>query len=328
MNRFLLIFALLMAFAVECLAVHVAVLETVTDESVKDRVPFPDRQYLTNVLREQAVTELPADQNFVIMTRENIQQMLPPGKAIEDCEGSCLVETGKNIAADFICKAQVGSFGGSLTLSAELYETAGNKLISIFNGRGADVNELLEIIKQKSPNFFRVIYKMNRPASEPDTVGSIERDSIPVAIVEPEEKTDSLLAVSNDAEKTDSANVVTNGAEKKDSVRALANNAYDELDEKPNNKVGESVPANVNHEKKKSGLHWIPLSISAAATVTGVVLAVIGNAKAKEASEKKFSSEKEYEKIHDDTESGQNIRNVGIGLAIVGAIGVGLSIAF
>ena len=111
MNRFLLIFALLMAFAVECLAVHVAVLETVTDESAKDRVPFPDRQYLTNVLREQAVTELPADQNFVIMTRENIQQMLPPGKAIEDCEGSCLVETGKNIAADFICQAQVGSFG-------------------------------------------------------------------------------------------------------------------------------------------------------------------------------------------------------------------------
>lgn len=55
-----------------------------------------DRQYLTNVLREQAVKELPAAENYTIMTRENIQQMLPPGKAIEDCEGSCLVETGKN----------------------------------------------------------------------------------------------------------------------------------------------------------------------------------------------------------------------------------------
>ena len=324
MNRFLLIFAFLVAFAVDSFAVHVAVLETVTDESAKDRVPFPDRQYLTNVLREQALTELPADQNFVIMTRENIQQMLPPGKAIEDCEGSCLVETGKNIAADFICQARVGSFGGSLTLSAELYETAGNKLISSFNGRGVDVNELLEIIKQKSANFFRVIYKMNRPASEPDTVGSAEYDSIPVAIVEPEEKTDSLLAVLNDVEKMDSANVV----EQKGSVRALANNAYDELDEKPNSKVGKSVSTNVNHEEKKSGLYWIPLSISAAVSVTGVVLAVVGNAKAKEASKKNFSSETEYRKIRDDTESGQNIRYVGIGLAIFGAIGVGLSIAF
>ena len=324
MNRYLLIFAFLVVFAVDSFAVHVAVLETVTDESAKDRVPFPDRQYLTNVLREQALTELPADQNFVIMTRENIQQMLPPGKAIEDCEGSCLVETGKNIAADFICQARVGSFGGSLTLSAELYETAGNKLISSFNGRGVDVNELLEIIKQKSANFFRVIYKMNRSASEPDTVGSAEHDSIPVAIVEPEEKTDSLLAVLNDVEKMDSANVV----EQKGSVRALANNAYDELDEKPNSKVGKSVSTNVNHEEKKSGLHWIPLSISAAVSVTGVVLAVVGNAKAKEASKKKFSSETEYRKIRDDTESGQNIRHVGIGLAIFGAIGVGLSIAF
>jgi hypothetical protein len=62
--------------------------------------------------------------------------------------------------------------------------------------------------------------------------------------------------------------------------------------------------------------------------VTGIVLAAIGNNKAKEASEKKYSSETEYKEIHEDTESGQNLRKVGIGLAIVGAIGVGLSIAF
>ena len=53
-------------------------------------------------------------------------------------------ETGKNIAADYICQARVGSFGTSLTLSAELYETAGNKLIASFNGRGQNVEELLD----------------------------------------------------------------------------------------------------------------------------------------------------------------------------------------
>lgn len=328
MNRFLLIVAFLMVFAVDSLAVHVAVLETGADESARDRVSFSDRQYLTNVLREQAVTELPADQGFVIMTRENIQQMLPPGKAIEDCEGSCLVETGKNIAADFICQAQVGSFGGSLTLSAELYETAGNKLISSFNGRGADVNELLEIIKQKSPNFFRVIYKMTRSESKPDTIGVVEYDSIPTAANVVEEKTDTLSAVSSDAERADSSSAVVKDVEKNDSVRTLATNAYDELDKKTDSKVGESVPANVNQEKKDSGVHWVPLSISAVASVTGIVLAAIGNNKAKEASEKKYSSETEYKEIHEDTESGQNLRKVGIGLAIVGAIGVGLSIAF
>ena len=143
--------------AVAASATHVAVLETVADEKAKDKVTFSDRQFLTNVLREQAVKELPAVQNYTIMTRENISAMLPPGKAIEDCEGSCLAETGRNIAADFICQARVGFFGTSLTLSAELYETAGNKLIASFNGRGDDVEGLLKLIEDKSPEFFRAV---------------------------------------------------------------------------------------------------------------------------------------------------------------------------
>ena len=155
MKQLFLSLSILCLLATSSFATYVAVLETGADASAKERVSLSDRQYLTNVLREQAVLELPAVQNYTIMTRENIQQMLPPGKAIEDCEGSCLVETGKNIAADYICQARVGSFGNSLTLSAELYETAGNKLVASFNGRGANVEELLDLIKQKSPEFFR-----------------------------------------------------------------------------------------------------------------------------------------------------------------------------
>lgn len=157
MKPLFLFFSILCLLATSSFATYVAVLETGADASAKENVSLSDRQYLTNVLREQAVLELPAVQNYTIMTRENIQQMLPPGKAIEDCEGSCLVETGKNIAADYICQARVGRFGNSLTLSAELYETAGNKLIASFNGRGANVEELLDLIKQKSPEFFRQI---------------------------------------------------------------------------------------------------------------------------------------------------------------------------
>lgn len=138
-------------------ATHVAVLETGADASAKEKVSQSDRQYLTNILREEAVKQLPAIQNYTIMTRENINAMLPPGKSIEDCEGSCLAETGRNISADYVCQARIGSFGGALTLSAELYETAGNKLVASFNGQGADVNTLLEIIKQKAPEFFRNI---------------------------------------------------------------------------------------------------------------------------------------------------------------------------
>lgn len=150
-------FAFLFCLVAWASATHVAVLETGADGVAKEMVSATDRQYLTNVLREEAVKQLPAVQNYTIMTRENINAMLPPGKSIEDCEGSCLAETGKNIAADYICQARVGSFDGMLTLSAELYETAGNKLMASFNGRGANLSELLDLIKQKAPDFFRSV---------------------------------------------------------------------------------------------------------------------------------------------------------------------------
>ena len=167
MKAIIFFFSLILFCSTGAFATYVAVLETAVDSKVKNKVSLSDRQYLTNVLREQAVKQLPTTQNYTIMTRENILQMLPPGKTIEDCEGSCLVETGKNIAADYVCQARVGSFGGAFSLSAELYETSGNKLISSFNGQGADLNELLEIILQKSPDFFKSVKKEVRDFTDP-----------------------------------------------------------------------------------------------------------------------------------------------------------------
>lgn len=304
MKRLLFAFIVL-ALSINAFATYVAVLETAADGSAKDSVSLLDRQYLTNVLREQAVKELPATEDFTIMTRENILQMLPPGKAIEDCEGSCLVETGKNIAADFICQARVGRFGSSLTLSAELYETAGNKLIASFNGRGQNVEELLSLVERKSHDFFGMIRKVTRPAETGSKVA--------------ENKIVENKAVEN---KTVENKV---GSEKVEPVQVEK-----EISGK-DSKIGESVPANVNVPEataKKRGVHWVPLSISAAATVTGVVLAVVGNSKAKSESEKKPASQDEYNRRHDDIGTYQTMRAVGIGIAIAGAVGVGLSFAF
>ena len=297
----LLIFLLLLFLSTDAMAAYVAVLETMADGDAKDSVSLLDRQYLTNVLREQAVKELPAELNFTIMTRENINAMLPPGKAIEDCEGSCLAETGRNIAADYVCQARVGRFGKMLTLSAELYETAGNKLITSFNGRGADVEELLKLIEERSPAFFRRVKELSGLATSVSPVISSEQSQVT-------------------SEQSD----VTSG-EPTNVIPALSRN----LPADSSSKVGESIPANVNDEpSKKGGIHWIPLSISAVVTVVGVVAAVVGNQKAKDASEKSWDTLDEYEKYHQDAKDYQKTRAVGIGLAIAGAVGVGLSIAF
>ena len=302
---------LVLILSINSFAAYVAVLETVADANAKDSVSFSDRHFLTNVLREQAIKELPAYQSYTIMTRENIQQMLPPNKTIEDCEGSCLVETGKNIAADYVCQARVGRFGGMLTLSAELYETAGNKLIASFNGRGSNVNELLAVIEVKAPEFFHSVKELEM----------LKRGNAEASVAENQ----MVIADTNVASLPDSTPVNVSVVEQQLAPKT------ETVDE---NKIGESIPANVgpqapvNDKSAKKGVHWVPFSISAVATVAGVVLAVVGNNKAKNAADKGASSEDGFQKNIDDAKSGQTLRGVGIGLSIAGAVGIGLSFAF
>lgn len=515
-----LFFLLITFLASLAMATHVAVLETIADASVKDNVQLSDRQYLTNVLREQAVMELPVEQNFTIMTRENINAMLPPGKSIEECEGSCLAETGKNISADYVCQARIGSFDGAFTLSAELYETAGNKLVASFNGQGASVKELLEIVKEKSPNFFRKIknsggfagvggigevsgageysfagkkkYIIEIITSPSGAIPTIDGKGIPkctstpckvqveegnhrfVATRERYDDAEMVVDISENNQKVELAlepnfgwlevnpmlggsavskgvlSVMVDGKfvnEKKilldpgihnvrvshpcydpaefkvsiaknktevfdktlprgkgglelnveykgepqavtvlidgveagstpyvgevplcaevvlkgndwsekvvvtpkwhevvqkthklqhtpesvvlaeDTTRAKAQAAYDELDGKPSAYVGESVPTNVKQEESKTA-KWVVLGISSTVAVTGIVLAVAGNSQAKDAREKSSNSEESFQKRIDDAKSGQRLRDVGIGLAIAGAVGIGVSFAF
>jgi hypothetical protein len=315
----LLISLLVLLLSTDVLASYVAVLETGVDGDAKNLVSLNDRQFLTNVLREEAVKQLPAVQNYTIMTRENIMQMLPPGKAIEDCEGSCLVETGKNIAADYVCQARVGSFDGDLTLSAELYETAGNKLIASFNGSGASLKALLALVRENSASFFGVVKNMTHSVSEPVAAEISEKKEV--------------VPVENIAGQKSKMPLV-NEPQASDSVRVLANKAYNEVEKKTGSQVGESIPANVGESAenasaenvaKKSGPRWVVFGISAAATVAGALLAVAGNSQAKKAAERNSD---DLQRDLDEAKTGQTLRGVGIGVAIAGAVGIGLSFVF
>lgn len=145
MAKRLILFLILFLSVNSIAAIHVAVLETIAE---KDVIGQSEKLFLTDKLRERAKAVLPAHMGFTVMTRENINAMLPPGKSIEECEGSCLVETGKNIAADYVAQARVGKFGDQLTLTLELYETAGNNLVESFTTRKPNAEGLLEEIEQ------------------------------------------------------------------------------------------------------------------------------------------------------------------------------------
>ena len=519
---FLIILLFLAAYAP---AKFVAVLETGAQGEARERVSMSDRLYLTNVLREEAVKVLPAEQNYTIMTRENISAMLPPGKSIEECEGTCLAETGRNISADYVCQAVVGSFGGELTLSAELYETAGNKLVASFNGGGNDVKELLALIRAKTPDFFNKIkstgdfsssgigeigdagkfsYKAKKKyivqiSSKPSkAIPTVDGRAIPKCVRTPckvqLEEGEHRIVMSKD--RYDDAESIVNVKANKQKIHMNLSPSYGWLaikpaglmgkynvkslrilvDEKPAKlgtieldpgihevkithpctdpvtfKVGiqkgkketfdkplvrgvgglelnaeyegepqavavyvngkdvgstpfagevplctkiavgdtdwtenvsvnlkwhevvqvthvlqhkagsvsvmdradstaqpddtklwanesdaerdgkspdeaKNIPANVDNSS--GGVHWVPLSISFVTAATGVVLAVVGNSQAKAAREKGFDSKSEYKKNKNAAHDAQTLRSVGIGLAIAGAVGIGLSIAF
>ena len=92
--------------------------------------------------------------------------------------------------------------------------------------------------------------------------------------------------------------------------------------------AGESVDNGIPEAEKSGDTHWVLIGISAATLITGTTLAIVYNNKAKTESEKTPATRAEFNQRHDDIGKYQKIRTAGIGIAIVGGIGLGLSIAF
>lgn len=133
--------------------IYVAVLETVSHGVIKQN----ENLYLTDVLREVARRVLPTKANYLIMTRENILAMLPPDKSIEECEGGCIVETGRNISADYVAQARINTYGSKITIGVELYHTATGNLISSFNAKSDNIDDLELKIREKAPSLFNEV---------------------------------------------------------------------------------------------------------------------------------------------------------------------------
>lgn len=157
MSRFSLLLLIALNLCGFSFAKSVAVLETAADSTVKNLVSFNERQYLTNVLREKAIKVFHADRGWIIMTRENINVLLPAGKSIEDCEGSCLAETGRNISADYVAQAKIAKFGSGFSISAELYSTRNSKFVANFTAFSTTVDGLVSEIEEKAPGFFNKV---------------------------------------------------------------------------------------------------------------------------------------------------------------------------
>ena len=312
MKRFLMTIILLLACTSGAFAAYVAVLETGVDQSVKKKVKLSDRQYLTNVLREEAVKQLPAEDDYTIMTRDNISAMLPPGKALEDCEGSCLAETGRNISADYVCQARVSSFGSKLALSAEIYETAGNKLVASFNGNGKNVEALLKVIKENAPEFFGKVKSAKRDAGS-GGIGEAPKGS------------------RNGGRRVHGAGGIGDGSQgpaaNEDADKVKVSRAKDvELDDDDDDLPRSNKPINevpsVKSSQNTAWLRWGLIAGGSALLTTGIVLAVMGSLDS--------TTEYDYDTFEEKTVDNGNGTKLGIGIAlsVIGTAGIVVGFCF
>lgn len=149
MKRVFRILAVLLLVAQSAVASLVAVLET---ESEGAYISTSEKKFLTDELRKQAVRVLPSE-NFIIMTRENVQMLLND-KKLEECIGSCAVETGRNLSAAYVVNSHVGHFEDRFSLTVELYSVKSKKLLGEFTAWEYEVAGLVDEIEKSAAEMF------------------------------------------------------------------------------------------------------------------------------------------------------------------------------
>ena len=117
--------------------------------------------YLTSIVRGTVRGVLPTSQ-YILMTRENIMELLPAGSQLSNCLGDCAVETGRNIGADYVITGEVVKFADELRAIITLHKTdTGNLIIEERVGAG-DLKNLESAVEEASITLAKSI-NVNKP---------------------------------------------------------------------------------------------------------------------------------------------------------------------
>ncbi|MDP8222378.1 MAG: PEGA domain-containing protein [Candidatus Lernaella stagnicola] len=103
----------------------VAVLELVNKAGITDDEAY----FLTDKVRRTASQTLPIS-HFTIMTSENIQEMLPPGKDLAKCtDAACEVELGREIGAEYLITGEIIRYAGDLRVQIKVHHVPSGHFI-------------------------------------------------------------------------------------------------------------------------------------------------------------------------------------------------------
>ena len=170
-----LILLLLSAFAHS--SAVLAVLEIIPSSEAEEELSIDELRLLSDELRRQAVNILPANE-FNVLTRDGMIALMPADEKEAECLAeSCAVEIGRAIGAEYISSGRIAKFAGKLSLTVELYETMGGRLLGSFLTYGTSIEGLMETIKAESPAMFERVKAYYFAGKEkPKPVESVETD--------------------------------------------------------------------------------------------------------------------------------------------------------
>jgi hypothetical protein len=136
-----------------------AVLELIPSSEVEEElsITIDELRLLSDELRGQAVNILPVNE-FNVLTRDGMIALIPADEKEAECLAeSCAVEIGRAIGAEYISSGKIAKFAGKLSLTVELYETMGGRLLGSFLTYGTSIEGFMETIKAKSPAMFEKV---------------------------------------------------------------------------------------------------------------------------------------------------------------------------
>ena len=133
--RWLIAAAMLFASAATVAAPRLVVLELTGPKSTRS----PALRYLGARVRGALVEQAAG---WLVMTRENLLAHLPPGVALAECEGDCVVTTARKVGADAVVSGEVVALEGDLRILLKLHATTDGALLATASRGGKSVKDL------------------------------------------------------------------------------------------------------------------------------------------------------------------------------------------
>ena len=116
-----------------------------------------ERLTLTDQVRRTSLTFLVPSADYRILTRENLEEMLPPGKTMADCLGECAVQTAQEMKVDYVVTGKIVAVEGQLRLNIGVYATTTAAPLASVTSGGSNVGALEVDLNTRLRGIFQAV---------------------------------------------------------------------------------------------------------------------------------------------------------------------------